>query len=296
MATIKPYEFIDNDTFAAFIEEATDELLPRQHTMWILDNFLTSPRDVCDLYVDDKRVAVAFLIPLKSSDHRIFELTAIPIDDNPFLTTRILEWASQRLKGRPHDRLEIPIWMGSRVSRKTIQSLGYLKRHTMYHMEGVRRELKTPEAHILPQGWKWKLFDMNYLERFHRTVTAAFHKIPGAFIPDLEKYREITPTFKIAPMMLLDEHDDVAGFVRVSLVRDGVGELSSLGRSPLYKGNGLGEMIVLKGIEMLAERRVDFIILEVAGKNRKAIALYEKFGFGLSGSTDVFSDKQMEED
>jgi len=285
---IKPHDMIDNDTLAQFVEQVTDEKMPKSQIMAVLDNLVESPKDVCDLYVGDQRAAVGILIYLQSETRPIIELTIIPVDDNPFLTTRIYEWSQTRLKGRNFVDFEIPIWQGSRVSRQALLSLGFSKKYTMYNMEVAKTDLKI-NAPALPDGWCWVEYNANYFDQYHEAVTQAFDGVTGAHVPNARQFAKLVEAYKINPQMLMTPEDEIAGFVRVGEVQKGVGGLSSLGRRPRFKGLGLGPILVAKGLEMLRPLRPDFFVLEVAARNEAATRLYEQFGFGISGFVDVYS-------
>ena len=86
----------------------------------------------------------------------------------------------------------------------------------------------------------------------------------------------------------VSEEDDVAGFLRVSRRPDGDGVLESLGRHPDFRGLGLGEHLVARGLNWLAELGAGDSWLEVAADNHAGLALYRSFGFRVSGEMNVY--------
>lgn len=56
-----------------------------------------------------------------------------------------------------------------------------------------------------------------------------------------------------------------------------------IGLLPGYRGQGLGERLMIAAIELARDRGLERIELEVFGSNTRAIALYERLGFVHEG-------------
>jgi ribosomal protein S18 acetylase RimI-like enzyme len=70
-----------------------------------------------------------------------------------------------------------------------------------------------------------------------------------------------------------------AGELPVAFVVPRASLLCSLGRDPAYRGEGLGPLLMIEGLRLLAGLGATTVRLEVAERNATAIALYERFGF-----------------
>lgn len=59
------------------------------------------------------------------------------------------------------------------------------------------------------------------------------------------------------------------------------GHIMNLAVDPAYRGRGLGEALLRRGLAYLNSLDADFVELEVRADNRAAIGLYEKHGFHI---------------
>jgi ribosomal-protein-alanine N-acetyltransferase len=86
------------------------------------------------------------------------------------------------------------------------------------------------------------------------------------------------------PVRLLFDGARIVGSVRVELSsRDPrEGEVGSIGRHPEYRGRGLGERLLYEAFAQLSGRGATRLKLSVTASNRRALALYERFGFAIA--------------
>ncbi len=78
----------------------------------------------------------------------------------------------------------------------------------------------------------------------------------------------------------------VAGFAFAG-VREPVGWLGSLAVDPMWQGRGIGTALCLAADAFFREAACDTAILEVAVENRRAIDLYDRLGFVVTGVNDL---------
>jgi ribosomal-protein-alanine N-acetyltransferase len=74
----------------------------------------------------------------------------------------------------------------------------------------------------------------------------------------------------------------VIGYMGLRL-RDSGSHISTIAVHPDWRGNGLGELLLLTAIEQSAEMGFDVMTLEVRPSNQVAQRLYRKYGFRFTG-------------
>lgn len=75
---------------------------------------------------------------------------------------------------------------------------------------------------------------------------------------------------------------EIVGYAGLMLV-DGEGHITNLAVTGRCRRRGIGELLVLRLVEMAMLRRIHWLTLEVRESNRSAQSLYEKFGFKSIG-------------
>ena len=73
--------------------------------------------------------------------------------------------------------------------------------------------------------------------------------------------------------------EDQVGFVWARKVSPTLGEIEPIGVADAYQGQGLGKALLAEGLHYLAGRGLKKARLGVWADNKKAIHLYQKFGF-----------------
>ncbi|WP_226665434.1 GNAT family N-acetyltransferase [Metabacillus litoralis] len=86
---------------------------------------------------------------------------------------------------------------------------------------------------------------------------------------------------------LAEVEQTVVGKVQVG-VSDGIGGIFGLGVLPNFRRRGFGKEILLKAIDLLKEKQVNEIMLQVAVENEHALDLYKSCGFVVTSTMDYY--------
>ena len=169
-----------------------------------------------------------------------------------------------------------------------------------YRLENVRElyRLKRPLAGAedlplpvdLAPGLSIRVFEVGRDENgWLRANSRAFAEHPeqGRITLDDLRRREAEPWFDAAGFLLAvrdEDPEDVQGFHWTKIHPAGqdspaMGEVYAVGVCPEQQGRGLGKALTAAGINHLAGRGLDEVMLYVDGDNVGAVALYEKLGF-----------------
>lgn len=208
------------------------------------------------------------------------ELTLFANDTDAAAT--LLTWGEALARRGPRSALEIPRWPRFGPTPALLAAAGYAPAYTLFTMR--RPGGAAPATRPLPAGFSWEDLSNATMDSYYQTVRLAFAEVPGAFIPDAALFAARAMAFPIRPRALLCG-GQVAGYLRVE--RDGdAGHIASLGRHPDYRGAGLGEHLIEEALRLLAG--VGTLVLEVAARNERALALYRRYGFRESASLEVW--------
>jgi mycothiol synthase len=105
---------------------------------------------------------------------------------------------------------------------------------------------------------------------------------------DLER-RIARPWFDADGFFLVWDGGTVAGSCWTKVHDDGIGEIYIVGVTPGWEGRGLGQALVCHGLDYLSSvRHASRAMLFVEEVNERAIALYEKLGFGRTRVLEAF--------
>jgi ribosomal-protein-alanine N-acetyltransferase len=82
----------------------------------------------------------------------------------------------------------------------------------------------------------------------------------------------------------LQAESQVIGYVGLRLLNRGIeAHISTIAVHPNWRGNGLGELLLLTAMEQALESKVSMVSLEVRPSNQVAQRLYRKYGFRFMG-------------
>ena len=74
------------------------------------------------------------------------------------------------------------------------------------------------------------------------------------------------------------EGDRFLGYIGIQYGLDG-GDIMTIATEPEYRGNGIGKALILHVLEILKEKHLQYLTLEVRPSNAPALALYQRLGF-----------------
>jgi ribosomal protein S18 acetylase RimI-like enzyme len=80
----------------------------------------------------------------------------------------------------------------------------------------------------------------------------------------------------------------IAGLVQV-INRGDRGELRIVGRTPAYRGMGIGPRLISEALRVLAAAGARGVSLEVEARNEDALALYQRFSFAVVTRAPTFA-------
>lgn len=89
---------------------------------------------------------------------------------------------------------------------------------------------------------------------------------------------------RLRGMVGLQAESRVIGYVGLRLLNRGTeAHISTIAVHPNWRGNGLGELLLLTAMEQALESKVSIVSLEVRPSNQVAQRLYRKYGFRFMG-------------
>lgn len=262
-----------------FLVEHSGGLLDPAHVADRLDNLIASPEHA--LAVGQPLVGAATLIDTCDNSTDAAELTLFATDEA--VIPRLLAWGEGLARRGPRGAIELPRWPRHSASSEQLQAAGYGPSYSMFTM--VRTEEPIPDSRPLPSPFVWVDLTESRIEAYYATLREAFAELPGAYIPDLPRFRERA---RRLPVRLILHQERVAAFLRVERVGD-TGHIHSLGRHPDFRGAGLGEAILDEALSLLSG--APRLELEVAARNQRALALYQRRGFQVEGRQDMWSKR-----
>lgn len=162
--------------------------------------------------------------------------------------------------------------------------ISYFKR---YRMEIALEEAPPPAP--LPAGYFWVAWDPSLLEQHADIKYRSFNEeIDSLVFPNLASregclylMQEIAkrPGFKPEATWLIGCPDGYCGTVQGIRERNGLGAIQNVGVLPLYRGQGLGQALVLKALEGFRRAGLGRAYLEVTACNESALRIYRRLGF-----------------
>ena len=158
---------------------------------------------------------------------------------------------------------------------------GYIKHRTLWQL---RRRLDDLPHQPVPSGVTLRSFVPGQDEDAWLAVNAAAfadHAEQGRWTRADIETREAESWFDPAGFLLAERDGTLVGFHWTKVHRDGTGEVYVLGVSPTAQGGGLGLSLLSAGLEYLAARGIDEVLLYVDDDNPAALALYLRYGFTM---------------
>ncbi|MFW8052818.1 ribosomal protein S18-alanine N-acetyltransferase [Vagococcus fluvialis] len=94
--------------------------------------------------------------------------------------------------------------------------------------------------------------------------------------------------------VIAERDNEIAGFLLLSFCYED-SEIELIATSSEYQRSGVGQELMLKGLELLKENEVTRLLLEVRESNEKAQLFYKKIGFKELGRRKKYYHKPQED-
>jgi ribosomal protein S18 acetylase RimI-like enzyme len=271
-----------------FISALTKNAITDAWLRSLLTRVVSGPEALYDLQRDGERLGVALVIDTCETAGNAAALSIFPAKRDPAIYRELLDWGEEAIAKGCRDLVDLTAWPGVEPPEQVMQERGYRVGYAFYDMVRPETAGPPPEAKDLPAGWTWREPNEDLLPAYHETRAAAFEDIPGAYLPPYETFRALALEPDSVAQLAVDAASRVQAFVRVTPKPNGGGEISSLGRHPRCRGQGLGPALIGRGLELLWSRGARRIELDVAATNERAIALYRDFGFEIASTMNVY--------
>ncbi len=120
------------------------------------------------------------------------------------------------------------------------------------------------------------------LNEHHKKKSLHFKEFYNTFSFDTRK-ADLTKQAQKKHMQVVIAFDDevqiCAGYCISSVDNDNTGEIDSIFVLQSYRGFGIGEQLMQKGLQWMDEMGGEKIVANVAAGNEQAFGFYEKYGF-----------------
>jgi ribosomal protein S18 acetylase RimI-like enzyme len=238
---------------------------------------------VMDIWQGGQRRLVGVVLDtLDNSDHAaIFDVLGwdgVGMTDTFWPT--VLNIAEDRVRSGPRQLISFALSDVTRDLAPWLLARGYHLGFTSYGM--ATAEMPPPSIPELPQGWHWEDISPETVRTYYEAVCAAMGSVPGTNIAAYADFAPMALQARLLPRLLLDG-DQVAGFFRVTLSGgdQSTGYISAIGRTPTYRGRGLGPLLLATAMNLLADHGARRYTLDVSATNAQALRLYERHGFRI---------------
>ncbi len=171
------------------------------------------------------------------------------------------------------------------AAKRGLLASGWVPAYDTFHMRrgADAPELAAPDAPA--EGWRWTVLDEGWAAAAHAAISEAFEGQASLGLPPLDDFRRaIAAGHRVSRLLL--HGTAIAGFVQV-VPRGARGDVALLGRSPHYRGRGLGVRLIRQGLRLLHDAGAREVDLTVEAQNDRALALYRRFDFRVIRRTPV---------
>lgn len=259
----------------------------------LLTTVIRGGDSVVELVDGERRIGLFAVVDTCTSAHGSADLAWLGLDrthmSGPGLAT-VIRVAERLVLAGPLDQLDVTL-PDDRVDwSRALEGLGYRAAYGSYTMHRDAAPIDVRPRAPLPPDWRFEPLTRDRLIEYHSVVTAAFAGVPGAFVSSPESMASALDEAPIEPQMLLGD-GRIQGFCSVHVHhRSGnrIGEVVSLGRAPQTRGLGLGDHLLGRALELLADHAPDAYELGVSAANPAALDLYRRYGFVVTESWHAF--------
>ena len=207
-------------------------------------------------------------------------------------TRLVLQPAIAFARSGPRSALHValpPTRLPADGAERALRDAGFERAYDTFEMRRPASAPPPPAPDALPPGWTWAHLDGARVDEAHAALVAMFRDAPATNIIPIEDFRTAVTSGAARWRALLDGNR-IAGLVR-AIPHGERGEVRVLGRTPAYRGRGLGPRLLAEGLRVLADANAGGgdVDLAVEAANEEALDLYHRFGFKILTRTPVFA-------
>ena len=247
------------------------------------------------LIVEDRGapVLVAAVVDRTTNDARAANLELLGVRGlvtSEVFARCVVEPALAFARGGERLALQIPlgaIGTGIVDAEGVLRAAGFAHAYDSFTMSRAADAPEPPEPPLLAAGWSWETLDAARAPLAHDALVEIFRDAASTSVPPPAEFRQSLVSGGIVWRVLLDGQR-IAGLVQVASRHDR-GELRIVGRTPAYRGAGIGPRLISEALRVLGAAGVRGVSLEVEARNEDALALYRRFGFEVVTRAPTFA-------
>jgi ribosomal protein S18 acetylase RimI-like enzyme len=295
-ARLDPQRADDLAQLQAFIAAQGTSTLDTPLVQLLLNELPRSAEHLIALKAGGELALVASLIDTVRSwaDVAIFELLAWSGDSAALELA--LDLGESLTADGPRAAIELPIYASMEPARSLLETRGYRWAFSSYDMQTSGAAI--PEVAPLGEGWRWVNVDVDdpsQLEGYHGIVEQAFAGVPGANVGSVETLKRLLASLADPARLLLATDGRPAGVARISSGKGepGRGTVDTIARAPGFRGQRLGQQLLVEALRQLRARGATHYWLSVAAENTDALALYRRFGFEVTREEPSYHSPEL---
>jgi ribosomal protein S18 acetylase RimI-like enzyme len=247
------------------------------------------------LVVDDRGTPVVVAVVVdrttNGADAANLELLGVrgPVASEVFARC-VVEPALAFARGGERRALQVPlgpIAAGITDAAGVLRAAGFAHAYDSFSMARPADAPEPPEPPLLAAGWSWQTLDAARAPQAHEALVEIFRDAASTSMPPLAEFRQsLVPGGKVWRVLL--DGQRIAGLVQV-INRGDHGEIRVVGRTPAYRGAGIGPRLISEALRVLRGAGARGVSLEVEARNEDALALYRRFGFAVVTRAATFA-------
>lgn len=281
------------DGLLSFFAEHPTRALDAHAARWIVEWLGLKCGRLIDLEADGRRCLVACLFDGEGNHDEAAELFVCgyrPCATGPKLFVQALAWAEAESRRFAAPCLEVALFPPLAPLAPVLQARGYQP-----HYRNVTMVLDDVGGspwleHHGPDGLTWTELTAASVDSAYDCYRRAFATVSGSQIPPPDEFRRAMLDAEIKPRLLLTANQQTVAYARVVWLDRAArrGEVRTVARDPNHPAPGLGKAALAEALRELSRRGARHVELEVASDNARARGLYERFGFVVRETVEVF--------
>ncbi len=258
----------------------------KDHIIDFIQHLTSRNELIFDLYAQERRIAAAILIDKISNKGNNACLEFIGID-NDFNITKIYKRVIALAKDRlPKNRtgIEITVHDSSNEVIHLVLEESFTLYYDIYEMRSLLNTFSTMDTFD-----EVSLLDEHDFPECYKVVIDGFKDNVDVSIPTYNDWILTNKTSHNAQTWVYKEKGKIVGLIKFAIDSlNQSGEIRSVCVLPNLRCKGLGRKLISFALSHLKEMNIHTCHLTVASVNRKALFLYEKFGFRLTDHYKVY--------